>query len=133
MEHAHLLESDQAAFHHAIEDRKEHVDPLLAVDDLDHQRQVFREAKNLGGVQSARMAIAHRAAEHGCAGKMHLARLEYNRFVERFVVVTIILANEDTKQDRLVRYLHGSRSLQLVETDCRDVAEPHCKHAQNHG
>src|SRR5580765_8073724 len=42
----HLFQGDQAAAHHAVEDRQERVDFLLAVDDLDDDRQILRQAQD---------------------------------------------------------------------------------------
>src|SRR5438874_8347047 len=70
----YLLQGDQAARHHAIQDGQECIDVVLAVDDLDQQRQVFREPQDFGRVEAARLAEAHGAAQHGGAGQMPLAR-----------------------------------------------------------
>src|SRR3990170_7795071 len=59
----HLLERDEAAADHAVEDRQEGVDPFLAVDDLDDQRKVLGQAQDLRRVQPARLAVADRPAQ----------------------------------------------------------------------
>src|ERR1700740_1285099 len=40
-----LFKGDQTARHHSIQRWQESVDLFLAVDDLDHERQIFREAQ----------------------------------------------------------------------------------------
>ena len=45
------------------------------------------------------MAEAHRSAQHGGAGEVHLARLEHDRLVERQVLELVVLAEEDAQQD----------------------------------
>src|SRR6476646_8460538 len=71
-----LLGGHQRAPHHAFDRINEFVDRVLAVDDLDDERQVPRQAQDLGRVQMAGMAETHGSAQHGGAGKVHLARLE---------------------------------------------------------
>src|SRR5882724_772481 len=106
LQHLHLLQRDQAAAHHAVEDRQELVDLLLALDDLDDDRQVFRQSQDLRRVQPARVAIAHWAAQDCRSRQVHLARLQHDGFVERLVLVAIIFAEEDAQQYGLVRQLH---------------------------
>jgi len=50
-EGAHLLERDQPPADHRVDDWQEGVDLLLAVDDLDHQRQVHRQAQDFARVE----------------------------------------------------------------------------------
>ena len=73
-------------------------DLLLNVHDLDDERQVLRQSQDLGGVQMARMAEAHRSAQHGGAGKTHLAGLQHDGLVERPVAGLVVLADEDAQQ-----------------------------------
>src|SRR5579884_2355224 len=47
------------------------------------------------------------SAQHGCAGKMHFTRLEHDSFVQRQASASIVLAEEDAKQDGVARHLHG--------------------------
>src|SRR6185437_15599342 len=82
-------------------------DLVLAVDDLNHQRQVFRQAQDLGGVQPAGMPVAEPAAQHRGAGKMHRARLEYYCLIEgAAVAVTVVFSDEYAQKLRLSRCLH---------------------------
>ena len=62
------------------------------------ERQILRQAQDLGGVQMARMAEAHRPAQHGGAGKAHLARLQHDRLVEGLMPGLVVLADEDAQQ-----------------------------------
>src|SRR5690348_2598142 len=103
----HLLQGNEAAADHAVEDGEEGVDLLLAVDDLDDDRQVFREAQDLGGVQPAGMAETERAAQNGGPGEMPFARLEHDRLVERTVLASLVLADEDPQQNGVPWDLHG--------------------------
>lgn len=62
------------------------------------------------------MAEADRAAQHGGAAELHFAGLEHDRFVERLVLVAVILAAEDAQEDGLARDLHGHRGqIHLME------------------
>src|SRR5579883_1685940 len=67
LQHLHLFEGDETARHHGVERREKALDPLLAVDDLDHHGEVFGEAKDLRRVETARMTKAHGPAQHGGA------------------------------------------------------------------
>jgi hypothetical protein len=77
---------------------EERIDLVRAVDDLDHERQILGEAQDLGRVQMARMAEAHR---DGRAGKAHLARFQHDRLVERLTASLVVLADEDAEQRRV--------------------------------
>src|SRR5579871_4375690 len=103
----HLLQRDQTARHHGVESGQELVDLVLAVDDLDHQRQVFGQPQDLRRVQPARFAEAHRPAQHGGAGEVQFARFQYDRFIERLRAGLVVLADEDTEQQGLLWDLHG--------------------------
>ena len=69
-------------------------------------------------------AETHAAPQDRRARKMHLPRLQDDRFVERMPIVPVVLADEYSQKQRLPWYLHGSDSSQSVETRCDDVAEP---------
>ena len=96
----------QAAAHHLVEHGQEGLDLLLAVHDLDHQRQVHREPEDFGGVQAAGLAEAHRPAQDRGAGQVQLARLQDDGFVERLVFPAVAFADEDSQQNRFVWNLH---------------------------
>ena len=53
------------------------------------------------------MAEAHRPAQHGGAGKLHLARLEHDRLVERQMAGLVVLADEDAQQHGVAGERHG--------------------------
>jgi hypothetical protein len=110
----HLLQGDQPARHHAIQDGQECVDVVLAVDNLDQQRQVFREPQDFRGVQPARLAEPHRTAQHGGAGEVQLARLHHDRFIERPAVAMVALADEDAERNGLIGNLHGQLLLKRL-------------------
>jgi hypothetical protein len=80
---------------------EERIDLVRAVDDLDHERQILGEAQDLGRVQMARMAEAHRSAQDGRAGKAHLARFQHDRLVEWLTASLVVLADEDAEQRRV--------------------------------
>src|SRR6185437_4833515 len=107
LQHLHLLDGDEAAAHHAVEQRQEGVDSLLPVDDLDHHRQILAEPEHLGGMQPARMAEAHRPAQNRGAGQVLLARLQHDRLVERQMLMMVILADEDAQQHGVAGNLHS--------------------------
>src|SRR4029077_18002376 len=106
-DHLDLLGGDQRAAHHAPDGRHEPVDRILVFDDLDHQRQILREAQHLGRVQTARMAEAHRSAQNGRAGEAHFARLEHDRLVKRLTARLVVLADEDAEQHGVPGERHG--------------------------
>src|SRR6185437_4974706 len=101
-----LFHGDQPAGHHAVEHRQERVDLLLTVDDLDHERQILRQAQDLAGVKPAGGAEAHGSPQHGGAGQMLLTRLQNDRLAQRLSIRAVILADENTKQHSLFRDLH---------------------------
>ena len=53
------------------------------------------------------MAVAHRPAQHGRAGKVHLARLENDRLVKRLPLEPVVLAEEYPEEDGVFGNLHG--------------------------
>src|ERR1035437_7324162 len=61
-DHAYFLKRDQSAFDHLVEPRQNLLDAFGVFDDLQHDRQVLRQAKNLVGVIDARSAVAADAA-----------------------------------------------------------------------
>ena len=97
-DHLDLLGGDQRAAHDGLDGGDEFFDLLLPVHDLDDERQILRQAQDLGGVQMARMAEAHRPAQHGGAGEAHLAGLQHDRLVEGPMSGLVVLANEDAQQ-----------------------------------
>src|SRR5947209_3447076 len=52
------------------------------------------------------MAEPHRPAQDGCAGKLKLARLEDDRFVEWASLIFVVFADEDAQQHGISRDLH---------------------------
>src|SRR2546426_4438055 len=49
--------------------------------------------------RSARFAKSHGASQNGGAGEMHLARFQYDRFIERLMMPAITFTEKDAKQD----------------------------------
>ena len=71
-------------------------------------------------MEPARLAEAHRAAQHGGARQVQLPRLEHDDFVEGLVMPAVGFANEDAKQDGIVGYFHGQAPLRwLMEAATR--------------
>src|SRR6266540_2050951 len=101
--HLHLLHREQAASHHSIERGQELLNLLLAIHDLDDQRQVHREPENLGGMQAARFPEPHRSTQHRRASQVHFTRLQHNGLVKWLVMTTVGLADEDTQEHGIVR------------------------------
>src|SRR3954453_10221748 len=98
LEHLHLLQRHEAPRHHPVEHRQEGVHLILAVDDLDDERQVLREAEDLRGMHPAGMPETHAATQHGRPGEMHLARLHHDALVERPAIAAVILADEGSEE-----------------------------------
>ena len=59
----------------------------------DQQRQIVRKPQDLRGVQPARLAEAHRSAQHGGAGEVTLTGLDHDGFIERLAVEMVVLAD----------------------------------------
>src|SRR6266699_2070030 len=106
LKHLDLFQGDKPAAHHVVERGQKVIDVLLAVDDLDDQRQVFRQPQYLGGVQTAGHAEAHRPAKNSGAGQVLLPCLQHNRLVKRRTAELVVFSNEDSQQQRLFWYLH---------------------------
>src|ERR1019366_10395269 len=76
---ADLLEGHEARRHQLLELGHEGVYLLLAVHNLDDEREVVGEAQDLARVEPARLAVAKHATDHGRAREVHLPRLEHDR------------------------------------------------------
>lgn len=94
-QHLHLFKRNEAALYHFLKSRQEFIDFVFAIHDFDDQRQIFRQTQDFCGVQPARPAKAHRTAQHGGAGKMHLACFHDDGFIERATVEFIALTDEN--------------------------------------
>jgi hypothetical protein len=62
LQYFRLLQRDEAALHHLVQDRQKSIDLFLAVDDLDDDRKVLGKVEQRVPVQTARMAKAERTA-----------------------------------------------------------------------
>jgi hypothetical protein len=106
LKNLNLLGGHETARHHAIKYGQERVDLFLCVDDLDHNWQILREAQDLRGMNVARMAEPDMSPQDRSTAKSHLARLQYNRLVERQVIEFVIFAEENTEQHGIAGNLH---------------------------
>jgi hypothetical protein len=52
------------------------------------------DKRRIFAVQAARMAEAHRAAQHGGTGELELTRLQDDGFVQRLMAAPVILTYE---------------------------------------
>src|SRR5438093_1622374 len=75
-----------------VETRQRRADLLLAVDDLDDDRQVLGEPQDLGGVDAACGAVAFDAPPHGGAGQAELTGRVHDDLVEGPAAVPVRLA-----------------------------------------
>src|SRR5436305_1672946 len=100
LKNLHLFQSYQAtaARHHVIQRRQESIDLVLAIDNLDHQGQVFRKTQYLRRVKPAGCAKTHRTAQNGRAGQVLFARLQNDCLVQWRSAEFVVLANENTQQ-----------------------------------
>src|SRR5450432_4460831 len=89
MDDLDLLQGNEPAAQHLVEEWEERLHFLLRVDDFDHHRQIHRESQDLGGVNAAGRAKPHGPAEHGRASKMKFARSPHDRFVKRLMLPTM--------------------------------------------
>src|SRR5579883_844302 len=106
VEHLDLLDRDQSTRHHGVEERQECIDLLLGIDDLDHDRQILRQAQDLGGVNAARMAEADSPAQNRRPAQLHLPGLQHDRLVERQAFELVVLAEKYPQQNGVTRDLH---------------------------
>ena len=80
-------------------------------------------------MQPARMAVAHRPAQHGGAGQVHLARLQDDRLVERLMAVPVVLPDKDRSNVACFGICIGH--LSAVDSGGGDMAEPYRDKAQH--
>ena len=97
----------QAAGEHLIQDRQEGLDLLLAIHDLDHQRQVQGEPQDFGGVEAAGFSETHGATQYRGTGEVQFARLQHDGLVERLVFPPVAFTDEDSQEHGFVRKLHS--------------------------
>jgi hypothetical protein len=57
-------------------------------------------------MQPAREPVAHRPAQHRGPGKLQLARLEHDGFVERPALEPVGLTDENPQQHRFAWHVH---------------------------
>src|SRR6266516_2768795 len=100
-DHAGALERDQAAADHLIQLRKDGLNRLFRLHDLEDQRQVEGQPQHLVGVHLAARAEARDAAQHRGAGQSLLAKLLEQRLVQGLAVVLVALADEDPHERAL--------------------------------
>src|SRR5260370_42167695 len=93
----HLFESYETTGHHFVQLRQKAIDLVLAIDNFDHQRQVFRKAQDLRRIQPAGSAQTPRTAQNGCTGQMQLTDFEHDRLLSRRSTELVILANENAE------------------------------------
>src|SRR5207245_3051379 len=82
------------------------VDALLAVDHLDHQREILRQSEDAGGVEVALGTEALDGAQHRRPGDALLAQAPHDGLVQRLAVPRVGLADEDPQQLALALELH---------------------------
>ncbi len=99
LQDARPLEGDEALGHHLVEDRKQAVDVLLRVNDLDDDGQVLGEPQDVRRVQHAPGAEAGHRVEDGRPGEALLAQPLQERHGERLVMPFVRLPDEDPHQD----------------------------------
>ena len=75
LENFRSFERNETARHHAIKYGQECIDFFPGIDDLNHDRQILREAQKLAGMNAAGMAESDVASQDSCAGEVHLPRL----------------------------------------------------------
>src|SRR5262249_56847010 len=92
----------------------EGVERLLAVDDLDQDREILGEAEDARGVDPAVGPEALEAAEDRGAGQALLARLLHHRLVERHPLIAVGVADEDPDQDAFALELHEPAYAQVT-------------------
>src|SRR5207253_10700708 len=108
------LGRDQAAaasfLEERVETRQRRADLLLAVDDLDDDREILGEPQDLGGMDAARGAVAFDATPHGRAGQAEVAGRADDDLVECTAAGPARLADGDTAK----RPLAGDRHAQTI-------------------
>src|SRR5439155_23828513 len=113
-DHAGPLERDQAASDHLVQLRKDGLNRLFRLHDLEDQRQVEGQPQHLVGVHLAARAEARDAAQHRGAGQSLLAKLLEQRLVQGLAVVLVALADEDPHERALAGKQMGHVNLLSV-------------------
>jgi len=102
-----MLNRHQPLTHHFIQPREERLDLFFSVNDLDDDRKIFGEAKDLRSVDSGVVTVTHDPANYRGASQMELTRLEHDRLVEGTAVVLVALAEKHPEQNFVfVRWHH---------------------------
>src|SRR5262249_52629410 len=106
---AHLgaLEGRQPFRDLAVDQPKERLELLPAVDDLDDHRQILRQALDLERVEPAVRAESHHPAEHRRPGQSLLAGAQHQPPVEQHAIAFVALADEDAKETAVLGKDHG--------------------------
>src|SRR5262249_2371609 len=63
-------------------------------------------------------------AEHRRPAELHFPRFQDDRFVQREMLMLVILAKKDAKQNRVARKLHGSYPAHGVQAERERVTRP---------
>jgi len=103
LDDAHFLQGDQAFLDHLVNVRKQFVDFLAGVHNFNDNGEVFREAQDLGGMQAAVGTKAHQSAQHGSAGEVELASLEYDGLIKWFAMPTVSMIDSYAKVEKVAR------------------------------
>src|SRR6185369_3088301 len=109
-----FFQRNQSLTDHLIDYRQQQVYLVGAVDDLDDDRQVFREPQNLRSVYAAGGPEAHQSPQHRCARDAHLASLENDCFVKRLTVPAVRFADEDAQKLAVFGNLHSASNLNAI-------------------
>ncbi len=100
------LQRQQSALHPFVENRKEAVDPLLCVRDLNDHGGVLRDREEAFLMQCGRLSESERAAQHRRRGHMLPASAFQDRQLERLKPAAVAGAGKYPQQHGLVREFH---------------------------
>jgi hypothetical protein len=93
-DHVYFFEGDEAFFYHFVEDWDEAFDFFAAVDDFDDDWDFVGDALFVDGVDEAVGAVAHDAAQDGCAGEAFAACFFDDLLVEGFAVPLVVFIDK---------------------------------------
>ena len=118
------LDGRQAFGDGGVDHRQEGLDPVGAVDDLDHHRLTGGQPQDLGRVQAAVRAESDHPAQRRGAGQTVAARRLDQPLVQRPTLVLVVLAHEDPQQPALALVRHEVTSRSSACSPARPAPAP---------
>ena len=64
------------------------------------------------------------APQHCCPGEVHFACFQYDRFIQRPMLIFVVFAKKYSEKNGVARYLHATPPLSALTFDCKDMSGP---------